>query len=160
MDAMDDDNDLEPIEIEDLYDDGLEYDYPPTPAVEMAENTLESFLAAAHVDSVYGEPVIHEDTLVLPAAEVISVLAFGAGSGLSKDSKNDVPEAGSGGGSGGGGRILARPVAVIIAGQDGVRVEPVVDVTKIALAGLTALAFLLGMRARFRRMRKALEDVD
>ncbi len=157
MDAMDD-NDLEPIEIEDLYDNGLAYDYPATPAVEMAESTLDSFLAAASVEAVYGEPVTHEDTLVLPAAEVISVMAFGAGSGLGRSQENDAPDIGSAGGAGGGGRIFARPVAVIIAGPQGVRVEPIVDLTKIALAGLTALAFLLGMRVRLSRMRKALED--
>jgi uncharacterized spore protein YtfJ len=59
--------------------------------------------------------------------------------------------AGGGGGGGGGGRILSRPVAVIIADEDGVRVEPVFDRTKVALAALTAFGFIFGMMARMSR---------
>jgi hypothetical protein len=43
-------------------------------------------------------------------------------------------------------------VAAIIAGPDGVRVEPIVDVTKLGLAALTALG---GMFLALNRMRKA-----
>jgi uncharacterized spore protein YtfJ len=153
------DEEMEPIEIEDVYDDQYYQEFPPSPAVDMAESTLENFLAAAHVDAVYGEPMVHDDTLILPAAEVLAIMGFGAGSGLGKSGEQGA-EIGSGGASGGGGRVLSRPVAVVIVSPDGVRVEPVVDVTKIAVAALTALTFLVGLGARMRRMRRTLERVD
>jgi GTPase len=44
---------------------------------------------------------------------------------------------------------MGRPVAIITIGPDGVRVKPVVDVTKVALAGLAVWASMLGLlRAR------------
>ena len=46
---------------------------------------------------------------------------------------------GLGGGGGGGGAAMARPVAVISVGPNGVQVEPVVDPTKIAIAFFTTL---------------------
>jgi hypothetical protein len=52
-------------------------------------------------------------------------------------------------------------VAVVIASPEGVRVEPVVDPTKIALAALTAAGFMLGMFFRMsnpRRIRQAIEE--
>jgi hypothetical protein len=39
-------------------------------------------------------------------------------------------------------------VAVIISSPEGVRVEPVVDVTKISLALFTTLGFMVGMYLR------------
>jgi uncharacterized spore protein YtfJ len=67
---------------------------------------------------------------------------------------------GKGNGGGGGGRILSRPVAVVIASPEGVRVEPVVDITKVALAGLTALGFMIGMMFRMSRRRHALRSIQ
>ena len=54
---------------------------------------------------------------------------------------------------GGGGRTFSRPVAVVIVGPEGVRVEPVMDVTKVALAALTAFGFMFSMLGRMRRGR-------
>jgi uncharacterized spore protein YtfJ len=68
------------------------------------------------------------------------------------DPEGAVPE-GEGFGGGGGGRVFSRPVAVIIAAPEGVRVEPVVDVTKIGLAALTAAGFMFGMWMRMTRPR-------
>jgi uncharacterized spore protein YtfJ len=53
-------------------------------------------------------------------------------------------------GGGGGGNIFSRPVAVIVAGPEGVRVTPVFDTTKIILAGLTALGFMFSTLLRMR----------
>ena len=55
------------------------------------------------------------------------------------------------GGGGGGGGSSGRPVAAIVIGPDGVKIEPVVDVTKIGLAAIGAwlsIALLLARRAR------------
>ncbi len=64
------------------------------------------------------------------------------------------PEHGAGFGFGGGGGAVGRPVAAIVIGPDGVKVRPVVDVTKIAIAAMTTWAgMFLAMRG-LRRMRK------
>jgi uncharacterized spore protein YtfJ len=65
---------------------------------------------------------------------------------------------GGGGGGGGGGRVFSRPVAVVVASPEGVRVEPVLDVTKIALAALTAGGFMLATLARMSRRELRLDD--
>jgi uncharacterized spore protein YtfJ len=57
---------------------------------------------------------------------------------------------GSGEGGGGGGRVLSRPVAAIVISPTGVRVEPIVDVTKIALAIFTTLGFMTAMLTQLR----------
>ncbi len=135
---------------------------PPVEAgLEMFQDTMEEFLAAADVRVVYGEPIQHDDTMIIPTAEVLCGLGFGVGSGSGTSTDNpDKPAQGSGSGGGGGGRILSRPVAVVVASPEGVRVEPVVDVTKIALAGLTAFGFMVGMMFRMSSRRHALPSLE
>jgi len=119
--------------------------------------TMEKFLEAADVKAVYGKPIEHGEALVIPAAEVLSGIGFGLGFGGGEAPRNEGKgaDSGGGGGGGGGGRVLSRPVAVIIIDAQGVRVEPVIDPTKIALAFFTTLGF---MAAAFRGMgRKKLE---
>ena len=130
--------------------------------LELFQNTMEEFLAAADVRVVYGEPIQHEDTLIIPTAEVLCGMGFGvgSGSGTSAEQNPEKPSQGSGIGGGGGGRILSRPVAVVVASPEGVRVEPVVDITKIALAGLTALGFMVGMMFRMSSGRRALPEIE
>ena len=108
-----------------------------------AADVMTRLIEAADVSKVYSEPIAHGDTLMIPAAEVLAVAGFGigGGSGSGPDAEGR-PRSGGGGGGGGGGRTLARGVAVIVSTPEGVRVEPIIDVTKIALAGLTALGFV------------------
>jgi uncharacterized spore protein YtfJ len=112
--------------------------------VGVAQETMEKFLEAASVDAVYGEPLTYGDTVVVPAAEVVSLMAFGLGYGgmTGPDPK---------GAGGGGGRILSRPVAAIVISPAGVRVEPIVDVTKVGLAALTAFGFMAATLWRMSR---------
>ncbi len=78
-------------------------------------------------DRVFREPVRVGETVVIPAAAIM----YGGGFGFGTDQSRN-------GGGGGGGWNDGRPVAVIEAGPAGVRVRPVVDVTKIGLAVLAA----------------------
>ena len=135
---------------------------PTEAGLEMFQDTMEEFLAAADVRVVYGEPIQHDDTTIIPTAEVLCGLGFGVGSGRGTDTDEDSgkPSSGSGSGGGGGGRILSRPVAVVVASPEGVRVEPVVDITKIALAGLTALGFMVGMMFRMSSRRSGLHTIE
>jgi uncharacterized spore protein YtfJ len=116
-------------------------------AIDMAQETMEAFIETADVSKVYGEPIIHEDTLILPAAEVLAAAGFGAGYG----SGGPEDAGGAGGGAGGGGKTFSRPVAVVIADSSGVRVEPVMDPTKIALTFFTAVGFMVATIARMTR---------
>jgi uncharacterized spore protein YtfJ len=88
-------------------------------------------------DRVYREPVRVGETVVIPAAAIM----FGGGFGFGSDNIHN-------GGGGGGGWNDGRPVAVIEAGPAGVRVRPVVDVTRI---GLTLVAAALTVWRATRR---------
>jgi uncharacterized spore protein YtfJ len=129
---------------------------------EMFQETMEEFLAAADVRVVYGEPIQHDDTMIIPTAEVLCGLGFGVGTGggTNPEQSSEKPTQGFGSGGGGGGRILSRPVAVVVASPEGVRVEPVLDITKIALAGLTALGFMVGMMFRMSSRRHAFPSIE
>lgn len=142
--------------------DEMKVDPPVEAGLEMYQSTMEEFLAAADVRVVYGEPIQHDDTMIIPTAEVLCGLGFGvgSGSGTSADQNPEKPSQGSGSGGGGGGRILSRPVAVVVASPEGVRVEPVVDITKIALAALTAFGFMVGMMFRMSSRRHALPSIE
>lgn len=131
-------------------------------SLDVYQDTMEEFLAAADVRVVYGEPIQHEDTLIIPTAEILCGLGFGVGSGVGSgtDANTEKPSMGKGSGGGGGGRILSRPVAVVVASPEGVRVEPVLDVTKIALAALTAMGFMVGMMFRMSSRRHALPSIE
>jgi uncharacterized spore protein YtfJ len=116
------------------------------------QDTMDTFLGAAHVDAVYGRAITAGASKIIPTAEIVSIAAFGYGSGygISQEHEEEKNE-GGGSGGGGGGRVLSRPVAVIVASPDGVRVEPVMDPTKIALAFFTTMGFMIGMIARMWR---------
>lgn len=145
-------------------------------ALDVLESTMDTFLARADVTAVYSEPVEKGDTLVIIAAEVMAGFGFGLGGGGGSGSSGGAaskaegaaapPAAGStaggspagggagvGAGGGGGGQAFARPVAVISVGPQGVLVQPVVDITKIGLAAITAFGFMIATLARFRRGR-------
>ncbi len=158
---MSDENALE------LQDEELEF-LKEEDAMDIIQDTLGEFLQSASVEAVYGTPIQDGDTLIIPAAEVLTVMGFGVGSGRgtgfsketdSEEEQSDEVSEGSGSGGGGGGRVLARPAAVIISTPEGVRVEPVVDVTKLGLAALTAAGFMVGMLLRMMNPRNALKDI-
>jgi uncharacterized spore protein YtfJ len=116
----------------------------PGQAIDMLQETMDTLLDTADVSKVYGEPIVHEETLIIPAAEVVAVAGFGAGYGSGGPEDNG----GEGGGGGGGGKTFSRPVAIVIADKDGVRVEPVVDPTKIAMTFFTAFGFMIATIGR------------
>jgi uncharacterized spore protein YtfJ len=142
--------------------DEMDTKTPEESGLDVFQDTMEEFLAAADVRVVYGEPIMHEDTMIIPTAEVLCGVGFGvgSGSGTSAEQNPEKPMRGAGSGGGGGGRILSRPVAVVVASPEGVRVEPVVDITKIALAALTAVGFMVGMMFRMSSRRHALPAMD
>jgi len=93
---------------------------------------MDRVYAAAQPGMVFGTPIEANGYTVITASEVMGGGGFGLGSGQGS------ADQGSGGGGGGGGGAVARPVAIISIGPDGVQVKPVVDATKLGLAALTA----------------------
>ncbi|MBI5879042.1 MAG: hypothetical protein HZB53_15450 [Chloroflexi bacterium] len=126
------------------------------------QRLLEKHLDVARVEAVYGEPVVSGDTIVIPAAELFSVVGVGVGGGAGPSSADGGAQehTGYGSGGGGGGRVLARPVAAIVIRPDGVAVQPIVDVTKIGLAALTAIGFMAGMMATMGNRRHAMRAIQ
>ncbi len=124
-----------------------------------AQEVIEKLLAVAEPGTVFGEPVQLGEHTVITASEIAIGMGFGSGGGFGsapQPAKSEEPErdeaSGGGYGSAGGGGAAGRPVAAIIAGPSGVRVEPIVDVTKLGLAFVTAVG---GMFLALGRMRKA-----
>ena len=128
---------------------------------------VEKLFAVAQPGAVFGEPVTAGEYTVITASEVKVGMGFGYGSGggtgptlaeseteSDEEADGDGEGAGYGGGGGGGGVSGGRPVAVINIGPHGVRVEPVIDPTKIALAALTAFGSMFMMLGKMRRASK------
>jgi uncharacterized spore protein YtfJ len=102
-----------------------------SPAIgDLVAHGIERFMDVS-ASGVYSEPVRVGERVVIPAAAIDRYGGFGFGG---DDASN--------GGGGGGGRAEGRPVAVVEAGPDGVRIRPVIDVTKV---GLTLLAAALAV---------------
>ena len=125
---------------------------------ERGTRLMERLLAVAQPGSVFSEPTTSGDHVVISASEVSVGMGFGFGSGGGSDprpaegggSSEDSQSQGFGGGGGGGGLSSGRPVAVISLGPDGVRIQPVIDFTKIALAALTTVVAMLMMLRKMR----------
>jgi uncharacterized spore protein YtfJ len=104
---------------------------------------IEKMVDELGVDAVFGEPIREEGVTVVPVAEVRFAFGYGYGSGRGRGEETEggpsTAEAGSGGGSGAGGRATAKGYVRISA--DEVRFEPVLDVTRLALAGIALAAW-------------------
>lgn len=131
--------------------------------VEFTDALFGKIFAAAQPGAVFSPPVVSGEYTVITASEVGAGGGFGSGRGTGTKPSKDQAEPGAvgqgeggggdgGGGGGGGGGASARPIAVIIVGPDGVKVKPIFDITKVALAGITAwgamVATIWRMRAK------------
>jgi uncharacterized spore protein YtfJ len=135
---------------------------------EFAERMTGKIFAATLPGAVFSQPVVSGSVTIITASEISSGGGFGFGSGFGRaESKPgqsaqssaegagaNVPSAGGGSGMGGGGGAMARPVAAVIIGPDGVKIQPIYDVTKVALAGLAALGTIVAIWSRSRRGRR------
>jgi uncharacterized spore protein YtfJ len=101
---------------------------------------IEKMVDGLRVGAVFGEPIREGNVTVVPVAEVRFAFGYGYGSGRSEEAE-DGPSTreGSGGGNGAVGRASAKGYIRISA--DEVRFEPVLDVTRLALAGIAFTAW-------------------
>lgn len=89
----------------------------------------------ASAKQVFGEPKVVGDRTVIPVAAVSYGFGFGYGRGAERGNGEGAPGR-EGGGGGGGGQVRARPVAILEITPAGTRVEPIVDASRIAFAGI------------------------
>jgi uncharacterized spore protein YtfJ len=128
-----------------------------------ASELIGKLIDTARPSGVFSEPITTENCTVITASEVSVGMGIGYGIGgninsdanaeteASPEEEGEAPTSQGdeiGGGGGGGGGASARPVAVIKITADGVTVEPVVDVTKIALAMFTTVASMFVMMSK------------
>jgi uncharacterized spore protein YtfJ len=127
-------------------------------------NTIEKLFDVAKPGAVFSEPITSDGRTIITASEVMVGMGVGYGSGGGTSAGQKVDEAepeegkvplpageGFGGGGGGGGYSNGRPLAAIIIEAEGVRVEPIVDVTKMALAFFTMLGSVFLMLIKMNR---------
>ncbi len=88
----------------------------------------------ASVDAVFGAPIESNGKTVIPIAS--ATYGFGLGIGVSESSAPADSEESNSSGGGGGGGYLVRPMAVVVIDQDGVRIDPILNEGRIALAGI------------------------
>jgi uncharacterized spore protein YtfJ len=114
--------------------------------------SIERLFAVARPEAVFSEPKTVGDSVLITASEVrVSMgLGFGGGTGTATDGKTQ----GGGSGGGGGGGSKARPVAVIAVGPAGVRITPIIDVSRLALTALSTMGTLLVLRSLRRGSRR------
>jgi uncharacterized spore protein YtfJ len=105
-----------------------------------AQETIESVARAARPDIVFGQPIEREGITIIPCAEIVMGMGMGGGAGSGPNAEQAGTAGGEGIGAGGG--MQGRPVAAIVIAQGNVRVEPIVDATKVALAALTTAGFM------------------
>jgi uncharacterized spore protein YtfJ len=121
---------------------------------------LEKLIGTARPESVFSKPIKVGDTQIITASEVQIGMGFGFGLGsgpqfISNMGDDITPveseETGMGSGGVGGGRSSGRPVAVITISEEGVEVEPILDITKISLAFFTMLGSIFFLGAQMKK---------
>ena len=120
------------------------------PLVDPTGQELNKLVSTASAGAVFGQPVVNGDTTVIPCSEVAIGMGLGSGGGPVDEKGNP-----TGSGSGGGGGARGRPVAAIVITKEGVRVEPIFDLTKIVLASLTTGTFILLWVGRLSLMKRS-----
>jgi uncharacterized spore protein YtfJ len=129
------------------------------------DRTITRLTEVAGPTAVFGAPVERGDTTVIPCCRVSVGLGFGGGGGAgparaegaqgdtqtdqaqTDQAQADQAQTAAGEGIGGGGGSQGRPVAAIILTPGRVQVRPIVDVTRVAFAGMAtavALALVIG----------------
>ncbi len=124
---------------------------------EFDRTAIESLIAQLGVDRVYGEPKREGGVTIIPVAEVTVGLGYGYGhagkaagergsreASKEPETAGDQQEAaapgGGGGGGGAGGRVTPRGYIRIVG--DRVSFEPILDVQRLALAGMLLSAWI------------------
>ena len=127
------------------------------PNQESANNLLGKLFNVTKPGVVFSEPVVAGEYTIITASEVTANFGagFGGGGGFGPEDSETGQPGGIGGGGGGGGATMARPVAAISIGPDGVKVQPIIDPTKFGIAIVTAVGAMFMALGRMRRFRNS-----
>jgi uncharacterized spore protein YtfJ len=96
---------------------------------------IEQMVARLGVDAVFGKPTTEGDVTIIPVAQVVYGFGYGGGYGSAPKREAD-GEGGEGGGSGAGGGGRATPCGYVRITPQEVKYQPIVDETRIPLAGI------------------------
>ena len=131
-------------------------------ANETTTRVVQKILESEDTARAFAKPVESDEYKVITASETSTFLGFGFGFGAGDTSDEDeeeeageeLPEEkteeitdeeeaqeGMGGGTGAGAHTSSRPVAVITLKSQGVEIEPIIDVNKIALFSICGSQF-------------------
>lgn len=104
---------------------------------------IEEMIEKLSVESVFGKPTTEGEVTIIPVAQVNFGFGYGGGYGRGPNGKQAEGETeaattptGEGGGSGGGAGGRATPRGYLHITADGVKFEPIMDVTRIPIAGI------------------------
>ena len=96
-------------------------------------DTLADLQEKANVNACFGEPVTVEGRTIIPVARVGYGLGLGVGQGPAAQGEEGVAEKMP---AGGGGGLAASPLGVIEITSKEMRLEPVIDRQKVAIASM------------------------
>lgn len=122
-----------------------------------ANEVIGRLFEVAQPEKAFGNSITQGEYTVITATELSVSMGLGygggggGGNGRKMDEEGNRTDMGFGVGGGGGGVATARPIAAIEIGPRGVVVEPIVDVTKIVLAFLTAVGSIAAMAFKMNR---------
>jgi uncharacterized spore protein YtfJ len=102
---------------------------------------IEGLSRLVGIERVFGKPEQVGDKTILPVAAVSwsGGMGFGKGQETKKEDPNQNGRSGQGGG--GGGKVRMRPVAVVEITAAETRIVPILDRTRIILAGMVLVAW-------------------
>lgn len=99
-------------------------------------STVEGLRSVASVDAAFGKPQEVEGKVLIPVAVVGSGFGLGFGQGAPGEEAGEGPGPADGEGGGSVAGAGARPIAVIEVSAESTTIRPIVDETKVALAGM------------------------
>jgi uncharacterized spore protein YtfJ len=111
---------------------------------EQSHTTIEELLGRvsqiherATAKTVFGDPLHVNGRTVIPVARVQYGFGFGAG----RDKETEAGEEESKEGGGGGGGLSVRPIAVLEITDKETKMKPIIDVNRLAIAGMLLAAW-------------------
>jgi uncharacterized spore protein YtfJ len=106
---------------------------------------IHQMLQRLGAQTVFGEPTTQNGVVVIPVAEV--TMGYGGGYGPGGQATTGAPtatgEGGAGAGSGGGAGGRSTPRGFIHISAEGVKFQPITDETRISLAGIIMVAWIV-----------------
>jgi uncharacterized spore protein YtfJ len=108
---------------------------------------IQQMLQRVGAAAVFGEPTTQNSVVIIPVAQ--TQFGFGYGGGYGRGGKEPMAEdvaaegTGEGGGGGGGAGARSTPRGFIRISADEVKFEPIIDETRIPLAGILMAAWVV-----------------